>query len=131
MPKEYTARPHSYNPLALLLPSGNLSSTASITTQPLAITLPRQSSRFFYVISIKSHHDRERLGRLQVRAEWTTTTFTFLTSCRSRTPNPDLMRVYRKILLYLLQVVFEQTSMYILTAGKLEQGEVPYKLLVD
>lgn len=41
------------------------------------------------------------------------------------------MRVYRKILLYLLQVVFEQTSMYILTAGKLEQGEVPYKLLVD
>ena len=130
MPKEYTARAHSYNPLALLLPRGKLSSTTSITTPPLAITLPGQSSPFPYMIIIKSQHDRERLPGLQVRAEWATTTCTFLTGCRLRMPNPDLMHVYRKILLYLLEVGFEQTSTSILTAGKLEQGEVPYKLLV-
>lgn len=131
MPKEYTARAHSYNPLVLLLPRGKLSSTTSTTTPPPAITLPGQSSPFPYTISIKSLHDRERLAGLQVRAERATTTAAFLTGCRLRMPNTDLMHVYRKILLHLLEVVFEQTSMSILTAGKIEQGEVPYKLLVQ
>lgn len=45
-------------------------------------------------------------------------------------PSPALMHVYREILLYFLEVVSEQTSVSILTAGKLKQ-EVPYKLLVQ
>lgn len=45
-------------------------------------------------------------------------------------PNPDLIHVYGKILLHLLKVVFEQTSMYF-DSWQLEQGEVPYMLLVQ
>lgn len=39
------------------------------------------------------------------------------------------MHVYGKLLLYLLEVVFEQTSMYF-DSWQLEQVEVPYMFLV-
>lgn len=45
-------------------------------------------------------------------------------------PNPDLTHIYGKILLHLLKVFFEQTSMYF-DSWQLEQGEVPYMLLVQ
>lgn len=43
--------------------------------------------------------------------------------------NPDLMLVYGKILLYILEVVFVQTRMHF-DSWQLEQGEVPYMFLV-
>lgn len=130
IPKEYTACAHSYNPLALLLPRGKLSSTASVTTPTdyhlawAIFTLPLHNQHLLTTWQGETWQD------FRLRSEWTTTTFTFPTGCRLRMPNPYLIHVYRKILLYLFKVVFEQASISTLTAGKLEQ-EVRYKLLVQ